>query len=66
MECFMTDYRSTVEYCRLLRGVLQSDRRGVTAVEYALVAGALVAGIAVAFTALTGNLKTYLGGLTFG
>jgi Flp pilus assembly pilin Flp len=37
----------------------------VTAVEYALVAGALVAGIALAIGALTTKLSTYLSGLTF-
>ncbi len=54
-----------LEHVKFAVMVLKSDRRGVTAVEYALVAGALVAGVAVAFTALTGNLKTYLGGLAF-
>ena len=54
-----------IEQFKFAMMVLTGDRRGVTAVEYALVAGALVAGVAVAFTALTGNLQTFLSGLNF-
>jgi len=44
---------------------LKRDDRGVTAVEYAVVAGVLVAVIGVAFTALGTNLSSFLGALTF-
>jgi Flp pilus assembly pilin Flp len=66
MERFMTDVKSIVESCRFALAVVRGDRRGVTAVEYALIAGALVAGIAAAIGALTTNLKGYLGGISFG
>ena len=39
------------------------DRRGVTAVEYAVIAGVLVASIGAAFTALGTTLKTFFTGL---
>jgi Flp pilus assembly pilin Flp len=41
------------------------DQRGVTAVEYALIAGALVVGLSYAFSSLTSKLSAYLGSLTF-
>ncbi len=40
---------------------LQADRRGVTALEYALVAGLIVTAMATAFTVFFGDLKTALG-----
>ena len=40
-----------------------ADRRGVTAMEYALVAGVLATGLAVAFGALTGRLQNALNAL---
>jgi Flp pilus assembly pilin Flp len=43
---------------------LLKDRRGVTAVEYAVIAGVVVVGIASAFTALGGKLTTFFNGLT--
>ncbi len=54
-----------IDSIKILASVLKNDRRGVTAVEYALVAGALVLGIGAAFAGLTTSLKTYLSGLTF-
>jgi Flp pilus assembly pilin Flp len=54
-----------IESFKLATAILRGDRRGVTAVEYALVAGALVAGLSVAFGTLTTKLSTYLGSLTF-
>ncbi|HEY7578794.1 MAG TPA: Flp family type IVb pilin [Acetobacteraceae bacterium] len=36
---------------------LRSDRKGVTAVEYAIIAAVLVAALGTAFSALTGDLK---------
>ena len=38
--------------------VLVADRRGVTALEYALIAGLIVATIAVGFGLLASNLST--------
>ncbi len=55
-----------IDTLKILASALKNDRRGVTAVEYALVAGALVGGIAIAFAGLTTNLKTYLSSLAFG
>jgi Flp pilus assembly pilin Flp len=54
-----------IEMMKTALVIVKGDKRGVTAVEYALVAGALVAGIALAIGALTSNLKTYLGGISF-
>ncbi len=50
----MTDY--------LLKGLcaLKADRRGVTAMEYALIAGVIVTVLAGVFTAFFGDLKTAL------
>ena len=50
----MTDY--------LLKGlsVLQADRRGVTAMEYAVIAGVIVTIIATAFTAFGHAIGTAL------
>lgn len=39
------------------------DRRGVTAVEYAVIAGVLVTAIAAAFTALGSSIQTFFTGL---
>jgi Flp pilus assembly pilin Flp len=49
---------------KLVKDTIKTDQRGVTAVEYALVAGALVAGIALAIGALTGTLQTFFTNLT--
>lgn len=46
-------------YYRLL-AALHADRRGVTAVEYAVIAGVLVTVIAVAFKALGTGISTTL------
>jgi len=48
-----------IEYLKLLR-VLYGDRRGVTALEYALIAGVLATVLVTAFTALGGDLSTAL------
>ena len=48
-----------------LMNALYRDRRGVTAVEYAVVAGAIVVAMAAAFKGLGDNLTTYLSGLVF-
>jgi Flp pilus assembly pilin Flp len=45
--------------------LLRADKRGVTAVEYAVIAGTLVAGIGAAFVALGTNLTTWFTGFTF-
>ncbi|HUB14310.1 MAG TPA: Flp family type IVb pilin [Acetobacteraceae bacterium] len=45
--------------------VLRADNRGVTAVEYAVIAGVLVAAIGTAFTTLGTTLKTFFAGFTF-
>ena len=42
-----------------------SDRRGVTAMEYGLIAGVLAVGIATAFTALSGKLSASFTALRF-
>ena len=42
-----------------------ADRRGVTTMEYGLIAGVLAVGIASAFTALSGRLQNVLNTLTF-
>ena len=39
------------------------DRRGVTAVEYAVIAGVLVTAIATAFTTLGSSITTFFTGL---
>jgi Flp pilus assembly pilin Flp len=43
---------------------LAFDRKGVTAVEYAVIVGVLVAVIATAFGVLGGNLNTVIAGLS--
>jgi Flp pilus assembly pilin Flp len=43
---------------------LRADERGVTSVEYAVIAGLIIAGVTTAFTAFTGQLNTFLAGLT--
>lgn len=43
--------------------MLRADKRGVTAVEYAVIAGVLVTVIATAFTTLGTSLDTYFSGL---
>jgi pilus assembly protein Flp/PilA len=42
-----------------------SDRRGVTAMEYGLIAGILAVGLATAFTALSGKLTNAFNALNF-
>ena len=42
-----------------------ADRRGVTAMEYGLIAGLLAVGLATAFTALSGRLTAAFNALTF-
>ena len=42
-----------------------ADRRGVTAMEYGLIAGVLAVGLATAFTALSGRLTTAFNALNF-
>ncbi len=42
-----------------------ADRRGVTAMEYGLIAGVLAVGLATAFTALSGRLTTAFNALSF-
>ena len=42
-----------------------ADRRGVTAMEYGLIAGILAAGLATAFTTLSTKLNTAFNALTF-
>jgi Flp pilus assembly pilin Flp len=44
---------------------LHRDERAVTALEYALIAGVIVATILVGFQALATNLSTYLANITF-
>ncbi len=51
-----------IEYLKLLR-VLYGDRRGVTALEYALIAGVLATVLVTAFTALGTSLSTALSNL---
>jgi len=42
-----------------------ADRRGVTAMEYGLIAGVLAVGLATAFTALSGRLTNAFNALSF-
>ena len=42
-----------------------ADRRGVTAMEYGLIAGVLAVGLATAFTALSGRLTNAFNALAF-
>ena len=44
--------------------ILVSDRRGITAMEYAVVAGAILAVALTAFTALGTSLTTTVGAVT--
>jgi Flp pilus assembly pilin Flp len=43
---------------------LKGDRRGVTAVEYAVIAGVMVVAVAAAFTAFGSTLLNYLTALS--
>ena len=54
----MTSFRSFLR-------ALAADRRGVTAMEYGLIAGVLAVGLATAFTALTGRLTNAFNALSF-
>jgi Flp pilus assembly pilin Flp len=42
-----------------------ADRRGVTALEYGIIAAVLAIGLAASFTALTGRLSAALSALVF-
>lgn len=44
---------------------LAKDRRGVAAVEYAVIAGCIVIGIAAAFTTLGTKISSFFTALTF-
>ncbi len=44
---------------------LKTDRRAVTALEYALIAGVIVATILAGFSSLAGHLSSKLSGITF-
>jgi Flp pilus assembly pilin Flp len=44
---------------------LRTDRRAVTALEYALIAGVIVATVVVGFQTLATNLSTKLAAITF-
>ena len=50
----------TIKFCT----TILKDRRGVTAVEYAVIAGVMVTAVAAAFNAFGTTLKTFLTGLT--
>ncbi len=50
-------------YIRIIKA-LASDRRGITAMEYAVVAGAILAVALTAFNALGTKLTTAVGGVT--
>ena len=51
--------------CISILKALKADRRGVTAMEYGLIAAAVVAVVGVAFQGLFGRLSTMLGTITF-
>ena len=42
-----------------------ADRKGVTALEYALIAAAVVAVVIVAYKAMFGKLSTFMTGISF-
>jgi Flp pilus assembly pilin Flp len=52
-----------LESLTLVKDILKTDQRGVTAVEYALVAGALVLGVGAAFLVLTNSLSSFMSAL---
>jgi Flp pilus assembly pilin Flp len=60
----MPDRRPTVLQRLKSSFALLRDRRGVTAVEYAVIAGVLVVGIATAFSPLGGMLAGALNALS--
>ena len=49
---------------KIVKSVI-ADRRGVTAMEYGLIAGVLAVGLATAFTALSGRLTNAFNALAF-
>jgi pilus assembly protein Flp/PilA len=51
--------------CLQLARSVVADRRGVTAMEYGLIAGILAVGLAAAFTALSDRLEAAFAALTF-
>lgn len=48
----------------LVKGAV-ADRKGATAIEYALIAAAVAGVVIVAFRAMFGRLSTFLGTVTF-
>ena len=50
-------------YIQIIKALV-SDRRGITAMEYAVVAGAILAVALTAFTALSGKLSTTVGAVS--
>jgi Flp pilus assembly pilin Flp len=54
-----------LEILKIYWTLLRTDRRGVTAVEYAVIAGVLVTAVATAFTTLGTRLESFFNGLTF-
>ena len=56
---------ATHEAMKSAIGVAFSDRRGVTALEYALIASALAAVVIAGFRAYFGRISTLLTGITF-
>ena len=53
------------ESLKLCWTILRADKRGVTAVEYAVIAGVLVAAIGTAFTTLGTTLTTFFTAFNF-
>ena len=43
-----------------------ADKKGVTALEYALIAAAVVSIVLVAYNTMFQNLKSYISGISFG
>ena len=43
-----------------------TDRKGVTALEYALIAAAVVTVVMIAYNAMFGKLNTFINGISFG
>jgi Flp pilus assembly pilin Flp len=60
----MPDWRLTVMQALKSYLAFFKDARGVTAVEYAVIAGVVVVGIATAFTALGGKLADAINALS--
>jgi Flp pilus assembly pilin Flp len=60
----MLDTIKTGLTSRFRLAALTQDRRGVTAVEYAVIAALIIGTVAVAFTALAGGISGALGTVT--